>query len=345
MIKLFTVIFGSQLYGTNTPESDTDLKTIYLPDLSDMLVGNKLETIKVRDSKPTERTKAGEIEEECIPIQTFAQHFLKSQTYAIEICFAYQDKARNVVYVNRDYEPAIDDFINALIVKFLNKNINSMVGYAQSQSMKYSLKTERLEEIEKLILVVKHYINLNSKGENTGLAKIANKIYDTDKSKPIFITEMTSSRTGITEPALSIGNKLYSLRTKLPHFIKALNILKEKYGERTKEGSEGTDWKSVSHAIRIVKQANELLTTNKISFPVTDAELLLSVKQGKLLRDDAYKLFDDEFVKLESSQKNFKLQDLTTDLENSFNSWLQLTMKLMYQRQFFRRRTDTYDVT
>ncbi len=42
------------------------------------------------------------------------------------------------------------------------------------------------------------------------------------------------------------------------------------------------DWKAVSHALRAAIQVKEILTQNKITFPLKEAPFLLQVKDGKL---------------------------------------------------------------
>ncbi|QQV91959.1 hypothetical protein vBKpMFBKp34_100 [Klebsiella phage vB_KpM_FBKp34] len=39
-------IFGSHLYGLNTPNSDTDYKGIFIPDAKDILLGKAPKTIQ-----------------------------------------------------------------------------------------------------------------------------------------------------------------------------------------------------------------------------------------------------------------------------------------------------------
>jgi hypothetical protein len=58
----------------------------------------------------------------------------------------------------------------------------------------------------------------------------------------------------------------------------------ENYGDRAKlaEKNEGIDWKALSHAVRVGREAIELLTTQQITFPLPYADHILEIKQGKL---------------------------------------------------------------
>ena len=80
---VYQVVYGSKLYGTNTPTSDTDLKSIYLPTIDDMLLGKKLAVHKSRVDAHGKPVPEGEpmpdsgVENEYIPFQTFVRDFVQ----------------------------------------------------------------------------------------------------------------------------------------------------------------------------------------------------------------------------------------------------------------------------
>ena len=318
MLKLFTIKQGSWLYGTNNANSDIDLKTVYLPDYSDMLMGKKLKAFKYRDSAEDESTKPGEIEDEYVPLQTFAQHFLGCQSYALEMAFALLSN-KNVEYLNPTFSKWTIGLIEQLAVNFTNSNVDSIVGYAYSQSLKYGLKGERLAAIEALIPIVEGYLDVN---KSMVLGDIAHKWYTRDDKQPIFITDIEATRSNDAMEALSIGNKLYAFNTTLKHFLKALNILKDKYGERTKKALDGHDWKAISHSIRITTQGIELLNTGKLVFPSVHAPYLLAVKNGLIAEDEAYERLEILFKKLKVAQEETSLPSRSQELNEKFDRWL-----------------------
>jgi len=55
------------------------------------------------------------------------------------------------------------------------------------------------------------------------------------------------------------------------------------YGQRAlqAERSEGIDWKALSHAVRVGREALELLHTGKITLPLPYAAEILAIKQGE----------------------------------------------------------------
>lgn len=336
MVKLLTIKHGSFLYGTNTSSSDIDLKTIFLPNYADMLIGKKIEIFKERDAKPNESMQAGEIEEEFIPIQIYAGHFLYNQTYALEIAFAYLSNT-NIEYINPNYKNFLDTFFIELISKFANKNIEPIIGYAYSQALKYSLKGERLEAIRKLrddIVRIREE-NLLSSPFNAMTIKdyvLANITkFSRDDNQPIFITTIPETRANSEQDALSIGNKTFAFNTTLKHFIKALNILENKYGNRTEQSLSGIDWKAMSHSVRIIEQGIEYLTTQRITFPRINSDLLVHIKQGNVDEAVVSSIIRQLFSELKQVQQITQLQEFTPELKHIFYDWLKLQMEGVYK--------------
>jgi hypothetical protein len=74
------------------------------------------------------------------------------------------------------------------------------------------------------------------------------------------------------------------MTTAITEAFKVYNTVWANYGERARAAmtNEGIDWKAVSHAVRVARQALELLRDHKITFPRPDAEELLAIKLGKL---------------------------------------------------------------
>lgn len=58
----------------------------------------------------------------------------------------------------------------------------------------------------------------------------------------------------------------------------------EEYGHRARqaESNQGVDWKALSHAVRVGRQAIELLQTGAVTFPRPEAAHLIAIKTGQL---------------------------------------------------------------
>jgi predicted nucleotidyltransferase len=89
-MKLIVQIkFGSHLYGTSTPQSDLDVKGVYLPSARDVL----LQQIRpmISDSRPKEhgeKNTADDIDREAYSLQRYLELLAQGQTVALDMLFA-----------------------------------------------------------------------------------------------------------------------------------------------------------------------------------------------------------------------------------------------------------------
>jgi hypothetical protein len=83
----------------------------------------------------------------------------------------------------------------------------------------------------------------------------------------------------------------------------------EFYGKRVRLAQQmgGQDWKAMSHAVRIVREAEELLLGGKITFPRPEAKLLLQIRKGELPHGKVLEL-------IETGLEIVELARLATDL-------------------------------
>src|SRR6185369_4023115 len=99
---------------------------------------------------------------------------------------------------------------------------------------------------------------------------------------------------------LSVCDRLIPFTNKVKDALAVLNRLDENYGHRARMAAtnEGIDWKALSHAVRVGKEAIELLNTGEIIFPRPDAELLLKIKLGQLAYAEVAELIEQVFEDL-----------------------------------------------
>ena len=153
---LYSTQFGSRLFGTSTPASDTDIKHIELPDIQGLLVGRRIAN-RVVKTNAIENTKNGpdDIDTEFIPIQSLARDFYEGQTYALEIAFSIEGRHAKQTHYDRlgnvapmDPSSEFCQFIDELKSTFLTSNIKAMMGYVVNQASLYSFKGERLNAVK-----------------------------------------------------------------------------------------------------------------------------------------------------------------------------------------------------
>lgn len=83
---------------------------------------------------------------------------------------------------------------------------------------------------------------------------------------------------------LEVCNRKMPYHATIKRTYQTYKSLFDEYGARSRqaEANEGVDWKALSHAVRIGRQAIEVLTTGNVVFPRVDAEHLLAVKRGHM---------------------------------------------------------------
>lgn len=328
---LFTVKYGSFLYGTNCATSDTDKKSIYFPSLENLLLGKRLEVYKSRvdaegnNVSPTSPMPDNGVENEYISIQTFVKDFLGGQTYAQELAYAVIGKYKDEV------SPFAYNFVSDMVSQFKNAEVMAMVGFAKKQVWDYLRRGERMNAAVSL---------------RNSLCALKDKILESQKvsghtqlrldtlfeGKPIldWAAEETGLQIGEINNnkimrSLEMNGRSYGESTDLITLINALQKQIDKYGVlffgvRVSIAADvDVDYKSISHAIRVYQQSIELLETGTITFPRPNAAFLLSVKQGKEDPEVVTNLLDelDELVqtKLETTTLPRKSQELVVRSE------------------------------
>jgi hypothetical protein len=329
---MFQVTYGSKLYGTSTPTSDTDLKSIYLPALDDVLLGKRLVATKSRvDANgvkvPDDASMPdGGIENEYIPFQTFVRDFVNGQTYAIECAYAILKDGPSAPTAHDAWEFSI---VEEMVSKFGNNEVYSMVGFAMKQTFDYVRRGERLNEATKVLTelrsIAAEYVN--------GFEPRLDSVSDDET-----VLDVLARRTGLpigssvnnnrTQRTLELNGRSYLESTRLDHIIEQVQKLVKQYGERTTRASEtDVDYKSISHAVRVYQQAIEILDTGKLTFPRWNAAYLLEVKQGKRdleeVKDLLVLLDNDVQAKMLTSTVRKKTPELVAEAEQWLLSKLQ----------------------
>jgi hypothetical protein len=135
---IVTIKFGSHLYGTSTPASDLDYKSVFIPSARDIILQRVKGTIaNKRPKNAGEKNYAGEVDQESHSLQRFLELASEGQTVALDVLFspewamvtAPSDEWREII-ANRH--------------RLLTKKSASFVGYVSTQSNKYGIKGSRV---------------------------------------------------------------------------------------------------------------------------------------------------------------------------------------------------------
>lgn len=130
MTPLFTVTKGSRLYGTETETSDTDLCTVFLPDLAEVLTGTVQKRSRRRTHADGSPLSAGEpsgpgvVEIDFVPLTIFATSYYGGSFDARETAFSLLSDPNS--------PPEARELVSDLVARFTTANIGNFVAKAQS---------------------------------------------------------------------------------------------------------------------------------------------------------------------------------------------------------------------
>ena len=271
--QLVLVKHGSQLYGTSTPDSDQDFKGVHLPSGVAIVMQRAEDVINTSiTAKAGTKNTAEAVDRDSYSLQKFLGMLAAGDTVATEILFAPPE-----MIVEMDpLWPKVQ--VEAKLV--LNRKAKGFVGYCQRQAAKYGIKGSRMAAVKELIdLLQKPAYD----GANMKLGDIHSELVQ------FAIRQEHASMENIPSPNGSDLWHIVCCDRKMPMTAsvkEAANVYQRvwlNYGERARAAmtNEGIDWKAVSHAVRVARQALELLRTHTITFPRPDAAELLEIKLGK----------------------------------------------------------------
>lgn len=357
MQKLFTCLYGSRLYGTQTPTSDLDVKHVYLPDLNDLLVGKHLvNKVKKTNTEKNTRNGADDVDEEFLPVQVFARDFMMGQTYALELAFAVDGDHADQKLGMAGFTAADDEdyrwfqltgdrkhlpfykFVRELRERFLTSNVKALMGYAVNQASLYSFKGERLNvvrEVRQLLRMTSNaFVSVklgNCMEEDKQFATMMRAVA---AKYPKYFQETTYDvGDGQMKPCFKLLEKTLPFSDQAGHAMKVVEALEKRYGTRADAASaDNVDWKATMHALRVVDEGLQLLETHQMKFPFNQdyVEKLLAVKRGEVDLDLVKAELDEKLTRLKTLEQTTTLRPHTQEMTKEFELWLATWMRRFY---------------
>lgn len=258
---LFKAFAGSRLYGTSVPESDTDLRGVYLPSRADCFLDRIRDTI----SDPTEE------DTQLFSLQYFLKLAAQGQSVAIEMIAAPPDK----IVVSSP----LWDYLHANRRRFFTRNMNAFLGFAKSMASKYSSRAERLNETQAILDVILDDPEVEWDEKEPRLSTIWDKLPES-----INAVKTVNERNGNHDKRVYVvcGREIQATVT-IAHAYSVIRTIYDSYGERVRNAQAGNvDWKSVSHAYRVAYQALEIVETGDLTYPLSRADWLRDMRLGKM---------------------------------------------------------------
>lgn len=269
------IVVGSQMFGTTTPDSDTDTKAVHLPTAREIILQKIPSSIthNTKEKHSTRKNTSSDSDYESYSLDKFLKLVGQGQTITLEMLFApiscivKDSPIWNEVIANRDH--------------LISRKSAAFVGYCYTQASKYGIKGSRVAAIRaaKDLMAALYASHPQSKVGSHAAAIQA--LVDATPNTSIIELETPN---GLLLKHFEVCGKKMPFTNSIKSAVELLNRIFDEYGQRAllAEKNEGIDWKAMSHAVRVANEAIELITTGKITLPLPNADYVRAIKQGKI---------------------------------------------------------------
>lgn len=280
MSSLVTRIrFGSHLYGTATPQSDEDWKSVYLPTAEDILLQRvAASTGHVVKRAEGIRNAPGDVDDEAYSLQRYLELLAGGQTVAIDMLFAPDPLVTSSLW----------NEVRGNKTRLLTKKSAAFVGYCRTQANKYGIKGSRVAAARR---AMEFFAEARSThGERARVLEVASQLPSlcTDEHTKLVSAPVVMQARGSVETKqrsqefFECCNRKVEFGNTVKAAYEMYKRVFDEYGQRAlmAEKGEGVDWKALSHAVRVGTEALELLRSGVVTFPRPDAAWLREIKVG-----------------------------------------------------------------
>lgn len=273
--QIIRIKFGSHLYGTSTPESDLDFKSVHVPAGRDILLQRVKEVTQLH-TKVDSRLKntADDVDDESFSLHKYLQLVAGGDMMATELLFAPPESWT-------DFEPDWIDLILANKASILNRQCKGFVGYCRKQAAKYGIKGSRVAAARASLALLDKWYKSNPMAR---VGEFEMEILDfVDAHEHTEVISLPAKGTAGVLRHWEVCGRMLPFTVRVHEAGSIMQKLVDNYGQRAlaAEQNQGVDWKAMSHAVRVAQQSIEMLTTGHITFPRPNAAELLVIKRGE----------------------------------------------------------------
>lgn len=279
---LFLTQVGSTLYGTNSEGSDVDLKGVFVPSEQDVLLKRDPEHWTNNTNNTNTKNTAEDVDCQLFSVYKFFDLLEKGETGAVDLLFSVFREDTTVMK-----ETVFTDFLMKNYTQLIPRRMSAFVGYSVGQSKRYGMKGKRYKE---LLDFTDHFASVVL-SETTTIAEVKEelKAHIAEAGyEYVSIEEKATTRDGSkTADYLVVNGRSFLETNKFKYVLERLNEIKNTYGHRSEKAAMGVDAKALSHALRVMLEAVELLDTGMVKFPLAYADEVKAVKYSDMSDDSA----------------------------------------------------------
>jgi hypothetical protein len=310
---LYITKYGSKLFGTDNPQSDTDYKGIFVPTKRDVLLKRDLEHYTYSSGESHSKNSKEDIDLQLYSLYKWFHLLKKGETGAIDLLFSL---FRYDTQIFSDAHFAT--IMRENYTKFYNRHLHSFVGYCVGQSKRYNVRGKRFGELERLVVYLE-----GVEGKRHGLKIEAlfdelKLLFEAEEFEYISIIMGRVSRMSdpyVEGTYLEVLGKKFRSSVSVGYFLERMVQMKREFGNRARASAKGVDWKALSHAMRVIDEVEELLDEGFITFPLPHRHAIKSIKEGKESLDVVMDRLD---IKLDRVRKKLAKSQLPTHSDEPF---------------------------
>ena len=309
---VYVTEYGSKLYGTDNPNSDTDYKGIFIPTLKSVLLKRDIEHYNFNTNNMNTKNSKDDIDLQLFSIYKWFTLLKKGETGAMDILFSFF-REDTQAYVDSDFSTLIKENYQ----RFYNKNLHSFLGYCVGQSKMYNIRGERFGELHSFVEYFNVLVEEKSNDKLSTIYPQMEEIIAKKKYKYIqFVSAPTSRGVGETKDGIYIEvlGKRFLGTVSIGYFSEKITTMEEQFGNRARASANGVDYKALSHAVRVIDEVEELIDTGFITFPLPNKVYITSVKEGKQSLEDVMDYIDKKLNIVQEKLENSKLPERSDEL-------------------------------
>ena len=269
---LFLTLFGSSLYGTETPgASDLDIRGIFLPSKESLALNAAPGSLHFSSGSKERRNTAADVDIDLWSLQRWLLKLLPAGDIgAVDLLFAPSHEAC-ILFRDARLDSVFDNPLKLLDAG----NGRAYAEYSLGQARKYGIRGSRLGALRGVHKWLQ--ANCPAPAPEARLRDILGSLAAACADGRFCFPEALQE-----EPSLRLCGKTHPGGIRIAEFIRRVESDLRRYGARVAEAEQnrGIDFKALSHALRALDQMEELLTTGRISFPLRNRAELIAVKQG-----------------------------------------------------------------
>ena len=300
---VYITMYGSKLYGTDNPNSDTDYKGVFIPNREDVLLKRDLEHYNFNSNEDNTRNSKDDIDLQLFSIYKFFSLLKKGETGAMDILFSM---FRADTQVHND--KAFTNIMMENYKKFYNRNLHSFVGYCVGQSKVYNVRGERFNELHSFVKYVNKLVKEQGSEKLESMFPEIDQLFLEHHYKYVkYIMADTSRGSGVPKEGkyVEVLGKRFLGTVTIAYFSEKITEMEEQFGNRARASAKGVDFKALSHAVRVIDEVEELIDHDFITFPLKNRVYITSVKEGNEKLEDVMDYIDEKLnvvqTKLEKS--------------------------------------------